>query len=114
MPNTTQTGVQEVLDALTDPDCREILSVIRETTEGVDTPSSLTAGEISDESGIPLSTTYRKLDCLVEASVVEVEIDVRSDARNTREYHTNFEGICVEIDADSDYVFETRLVHSRD
>lgn len=48
-------SLQAVLDALDDPDCREILRVIDEP---------MTACEISDATDIPSSTVYRKLDLL--------------------------------------------------
>lgn len=48
-------SLQAVLDALDDPDCREILRAIDEP---------MTASEISDATDIPSSTVYRKLDLL--------------------------------------------------
>jgi len=55
-----QPELQDVLDALDDPDCRTIVSVLEE---------SMTASEIAEESDIPLSTTYRKIERLTEAAL---------------------------------------------
>lgn len=54
---------QPVLNALKDPDCREILREI------ADAPS--TANECSRTYDIPLSTVYRKLDLMREAGLVD-------------------------------------------
>ncbi len=69
--------IQAVLDALEDPACRTIV-------ETVETP--MTASEISDACDIPLSTTYRKLDLLTEATLLEEQTEIREDGHHTTRY----------------------------
>jgi len=70
-----------VLGALTDEDCREIL-------ETLDSPKS--AQEISETCDIPLSTTYRKVNMLSEASLVEEQIDIKRGSKHTKRYTPDF------------------------
>jgi hypothetical protein len=67
--------LQTILDALDDQDCRAIVSAL-------DGP--MTADEVADAADVPLSTTYRKLDLLTEASLLEEGIEIRADGRTTR------------------------------
>ena len=77
-------GLQDVLDALDDPDCRAIL-------ERLDSP--MAAKEISEACDIPQSTTYRKLDLLSEASLIEERTEIREDGRHTARYVADFDEI---------------------
>ena len=47
---------------------------------------TLTASEISEQCDIPLSTTYRKLDQLVDASILEERIRLSSQKQQRREF----------------------------
>lgn len=76
--------LQDVLDALDDQDCRSML-------ERLDTP--MAAKELSEACEIPQSTTYRKLDLLSEASLVEERTEIRKDGRHTTRYVANFDEI---------------------
>lgn len=76
--------LQDVLDALDDPDCRSML-------KHLDTP--MAAKELSEACEIPQSTTYRKLDLLSEASLVEEQTEIRKDGRHTTRYVANFDEI---------------------
>jgi DNA-binding transcriptional ArsR family regulator len=82
---------QDVFAALDDPDCREIL-------RRLDTP--MAAKELSEACDIPQSTTYRKLDLLDEASLVEERTEIREDGRHTARYVANFDEISVSLDDD--------------
>ena len=73
-----------VLEALADPDCRALLAVM-------DRP--LTTAELSEESDIPLSTTYRKLDRLEEATLIDEQLEIREDGRHTARYTPYFDRI---------------------
>lgn len=84
--------LQDVLDALDDPDCHAIL-------EALDEP--MTARELSTACDIPESTTYRKLDLLSDASLVDERVDIRSDGRHATEYVRNFEEVRIALDDDS-------------
>ncbi|MFD1689264.1 ArsR/SmtB family transcription factor [Halolamina salifodinae] len=76
--------LQDVLDALDDPDCRSML-------KRLDTP--MAAKELSEACEIPQSTTYRKLDLLSEAALVEERTEIRRDGRHTTRYVANFDEI---------------------
>lgn len=85
--------LSEVLDALSDPDCRRIV-------EAIDEP--MTAGELSEACDIPQSTTYRKLDLLSEATLLEEQTEIRNDGRHTTRYDVAFEDINVGLGEDND------------
>jgi predicted transcriptional regulator len=80
--------IQTLLDALEDQDCRTILENLEEP---------MTAQEISDSSSIPLSTTYRKLDLLSEASLVDEITEIRGDGHHTTRYTVNFQTLKIAL-----------------
>ena len=84
--------LQSVLDALDDPDCREIL-------RRLDGP--MTASEVSEECEIPMSTTYRKLDLLSEASLVVESTEIRSDGHHATLYDAGFDAVTIALDDDA-------------
>lgn len=73
-----------VLAALADEDCRVLL----ETMDG-----PMSAAELSERSDVPLSTTYRKIDRLAEASLIDEQIEIRDDGRHTSHYEPDFDRI---------------------
>lgn len=81
--------LQTVLDALDDPDCRQI---VRQLTD------PMTASEISTECDIPTSTTYRKLERLTDASILTEQTTIRTDGHHTSEYALDFEEVTVFLD----------------
>ena len=83
--------LQDILDALDDPDCRK---VVRELDE------PMTADDISDRSGVPLSTTYRKLELLTEASLLEEGTEIRPDGQHASRYTVTFEEVVITLDED--------------
>lgn len=76
--------LQELLDALSDPDCRTIITAIEEP---------MTANELSEACEIPQSTTYRKLDLLSDASLLEELTEIRKDGRHTTRYDVAFQDV---------------------
>lgn len=78
--------LQRVLDALDDPDCRKIVRALEEP---------MTADEVSDAADVPLSTTYRKLDLLTEASLLEEETEIRPDGQHASKYTVAFEEVVI-------------------
>jgi len=78
-----------VLGALDDEDCRAIVSVLVEP---------MTASEISEESGVPLSTTYRKLELLTESSLLYEGVEVRADGQHASRYAVDFEEVVIALD----------------
>lgn len=79
-----------VLAALGDEDCRAIL-------EAVEAGPS-TASEVADSSGTPLSTTYRKLEILSDAELLDERIRIRRDGKHVSEYYRSFEDVSVTVD----------------
>ena len=73
-----ESAVQQLLDALDDADCRAILDATRE--------QALTVKEVSEAHDLPLSTTYRKLDLLTEAGLLEERTRIRQSGKHASEY----------------------------
>jgi DNA-binding transcriptional ArsR family regulator len=86
-----QPALQDVLDTLDDPACRAVISCL-------DDP--MTAKELATDCDIPLSTMYRKLDLLTEASLVREQAAIREDGQHTTRYALAFEEINVSLDED--------------
>ena len=86
-------SVDEVLDALADDAARRIVTALSEPK---------TASELSEECDIPLSTTYRKLEQLTEASLLDESTDIRRDGQHTTRYSVAFESVTVSISDDGD------------
>jgi DNA-binding transcriptional ArsR family regulator len=80
--------LQEVLDALDDPDCRDIVSALEEP---------MTADQISEAADVPLSTTYRKLDRLSEASLLEEGLEISADGQHASRYAIAFEDVVIAL-----------------
>ncbi|WP_440990259.1 DUF7342 family protein [Haloarchaeobius baliensis] len=86
-----QPDPRAVVGALADDDCRDIV-------EFLDEPA--TAGEVADGAEVPLSTTYRKLDQLVDAGLVTERTDALRRGQPTTRYRRAFESVRVETDDD--------------
>lgn len=84
---------RDVLDREKDPEAETVLSTLadddcRALIRAMDEPR--TAAELSETSDVPLSTTYRKLERLVDASLVDELIEIRNDGRHTSRYFPDF------------------------
>lgn len=84
--------VEEVLAALDDADCRAIL----DATSG----EALSASELSEACDLPLSTTYRKLDLLTDAGLLEERTRIRQSGKHANEYSRLVEEVLVSVGAD--------------
>ncbi|MFB6073967.1 MAG: helix-turn-helix domain-containing protein [Haloarculaceae archaeon] len=93
-------SLQSVLDALDDEDCRKIVSALEEP---------MTASEISERCDVPLSTTYRKLELLTEASLLYEGIEVRPDGQHASKYTIGFEEVVIGLDETRE--FEVDIAH---
>lgn len=80
----------DVLEALNDAGCREILEATGET--------ALSATELADACDIPSSTTYRKLDFLTDIGLLEERIRIDPGGSNTCEYHRRLEEVVIAAD----------------
>jgi len=89
-----------VLDALDDQDCRKIVGALAEP---------MTASEISEASGVPLSTTYRKLELLTDSSLLYEGVEVRSDGQHASRYAIDFEEVVIALDEARE--FEVDIAH---
>ena len=83
-------AVQRLLDALTDADCRNILGATR--------AEALTASELSETCGLPLSTTYRKLDLLTATGLLDEHTRVRQSGKHASEYTRSVDDVVVSLD----------------
>ncbi|WP_227132898.1 transcriptional regulator [Halorubellus salinus] len=89
--------LQSVLDALDDPNCRKIVQAMS---------GAMTANEVSDATDIPLSTTYRKLDLLTEASILDERTEIRSDGHHTTKYVLAFESVEIGLTEDREFAVD--------
>lgn len=80
-----------VFGTFDDPACRAII-------ETVDEPMS--AKEVADTAGIPVSTTYKKLDRLQEASLVTRETQLDPGGHHRARFVVNFDRIVIELNDD--------------
>jgi DNA-binding transcriptional ArsR family regulator len=87
-----ESAVQQFLDALDDADCRAIL----DATDA----KAKTASEIADAFDLPLSTTYRKLDLLTEAGLLEERTRIRRSGKHASEYTRSIDEVVISLDAD--------------
>ena len=81
-----------LLNLLHDQECRDIMCKTKEQT--------LTAEELSEHCEIALSTTYRKLDQLVDAGIVEEQIRLSIQNQQTREYSLRVSEFNVDVTDD--------------
>lgn len=84
-------SIQEVLDALDDPDCRTILQ---------QTAEPRTAMELHNACDIPESTLYRKLNLLSTASLVRELIDIHPERGRITRYERDFDDVTISIDGE--------------
>lgn len=82
-------SVDDVLDALADDAARRIVTALTEPK---------TASDLSEECDIPLSTTYRKLEKLTDASLLRESTDIRRDGQHTTRYSVSFDSVTVSLD----------------
>ncbi len=83
--------VHGILTALEDSDCRALLTETAAET--------LTASELADRCSLPLSTTYRKLELLTDAGLLEERTRLRQTGKHVSEYALLVDDLTVSIDA---------------
>ncbi|MFB6270380.1 MAG: helix-turn-helix domain-containing protein [Halobacterium sp.] len=82
-----------VLDALTDPLCRQVLACANDP---------VTARDVAETADLSMSTTYRKLDALTDAGLLETQTELREDGYHTTRYRATVEEATVRIGDDND------------
>lgn len=90
-----KTREEAFVQAISDDDCQKILQSIREEAKTVST--------LSEECGIPLSTTYRKVNCLKQASLIEEQNRIRRSHKPENVYSQSFEGAVITIGDDGNF-----------
>ncbi|GAB6880708.1 helix-turn-helix domain-containing protein [Halorubrum gandharaense] len=96
----------DVLEALADDASQRFIAALTEPK---------TASELSEECDVPLSTTYRKLEKLTDASLLEESTEIRRDGQHTTRYSVAFDDVTVSVGEDGDLVVEfSRPDRSRD
>ena len=63
----------------------------------------MTASEIAEAADVPLSTTYRKLDLLAEASILAETTEIREGGHHTTKYVLDFEAVRIALSEDRDF-----------
>jgi DNA-binding transcriptional ArsR family regulator len=91
-PSADENSVADLLGALDDGDCRAILAATSSE------PRS--ASELSEACDLPLSTTYRKVDMLAEAGLLDERIRFSKSGKHTSEYALAVDEITVSVDAE--------------
>ncbi|SEP71384.1 helix-turn-helix domain-containing protein [Natrinema salaciae] len=84
---------ERVIGALDDEACREIIAILEEP---------MTVHDIAEATAHPLSTTYRKLDCLTDAGLVEEAVGVRRGRHQKSRYVANLDRISIRLDDDNE------------
>ncbi|NGM71019.1 winged helix-turn-helix transcriptional regulator [Natronolimnobius sp. AArcel1] len=90
----TGPSLETVVAVLEDDDCRQIIAVLEEP---------LTAEAIADAAGIALSSTYKKLDRLVDAGLVEKTTGARQGRKQTAHYITAVDRIAIGLEDDRSF-----------
>jgi response regulator of citrate/malate metabolism len=99
-PTDAKDGLQPVFDALNDPDCRTIIRMADEP---------MTASELADACDRPISTMYRKVELLVEASLLESSLRLGTGGKHPQQYERPFNDFSVSISEDGS--FEIGISH---
>ena len=97
--HVTAPHLQAVLNALDDSDCREIVQQLAEPK---------TARELSEVCDMALSTTYRKLELLSEASLVDERTKIRPGGHHTTQYALDFEAVRITLDEAREFNLDIR------
>lgn len=81
----------EICAALDDDDCREIIRRLEEP---------LTVAELTARCDIPQSTLYRKLERLVDATLLEESTEIRRDGHHATRYAIAFTSVDLTLEDD--------------
>ena len=96
--------VETVVGALDDDGCRKIVAVLEEPK---------TVDEIAEATGLPLSTTYRKLDRLTDASLVNETVGVRQGSHRKARYIADVERITIDLNDERRFRVRIKRAKSR-
>ena len=82
---------------LADEDCRSLIGHMDEPR---------TVATLAEAADVPLSTAYRKIELMEEASLLHEVVQIRQDGRHTSQYTVDFERIIVSLDDDRSLAIE--------
>lgn len=85
----TEPDCETVLTALEDPDCQALLEATAD--------EALTAAELIERCEVPRSTTYRKLDQLTGAGLLEERVRLSADGKHPSEYRRTFDDVTISL-----------------
>ena len=85
----TEADIGVVISALDDGDARAMI-------EALDGPMS--ASELAERCDIPLSSTYRKLERLADAQLLEEGTAIRRDGHHVTRYAVGFDYVEIQFD----------------
>lgn len=88
-----EADASEVLDVLTDPLCRRVLGCAR---------TAVTARDVSARTDLSMSTTYRKLEVLTDAGLLETQTELREDGYHTTRYRATLDEATIRIGEDNE------------
>lgn len=78
-----------VFETLDDEACRDIVSALEDP---------MTVGQISEAADVPLSTAYKKVDQLREASLLVEQTELRPGGHHRSQYVVGFDRLIVDLD----------------
>lgn len=81
---------QLLLDVLSDEPSRSILAATGD--------EALSAKEVSNRCGVPISSTYRKIDRLTEAGLLDERIRICSSGKHVSEYERSVDDVHLTVD----------------
>lgn len=87
--DATDTDIEALFESLDDPDCRDILTAVGET--------ALTAKELMEVCDLPRSTTYCKIDRLVESGLLDEQTRLCPDGHHTNEYRRACDDVVIDL-----------------
>lgn len=104
----TEVDTDALLTALQDEDCRAIVQAVED--------EALSASELAETCDLPTSTTYRKLDTLTDAALLDERLRLSASGSHEREYvpgHVDLtisvgSGATVDVEAESNAADQLR------
>jgi predicted transcriptional regulator len=82
-----------LLTALQDDDCQAIVEAVED--------EALSATELADTCDLPTSTTYRKLDTLTDAALLDERLRLSSSGSHEREYVAGHLDLTISVEPDA-------------
>lgn len=88
---STEVDEEALLTALQDEDCQAIVRAVED--------EALSATELADTCDLPTSTTYRKLDTLTDAALLDERLRLSTSGSHEREYVAGRVDLTISVEA---------------